>query len=151
MDPDTPPDVVFVILLDKHGKIRKREDFPIDLSFLDNCNENRVMIPIPLRKHEDLEICKEEKVIVKYIYHALDLGYAFTAWKVQGLIFDFIIIHLDGSKPWTFESLYVVFSRVTTNEGIRCLLLTPYFNTNSLKKNCLTCGLQDGVLTQKVI
>ena len=79
VDPDTPPDVVFVILLDKHGKIRKREDFPIDLSFLDNCNENRVMIPIPLRKHEDLEICKEEKVIVKYIDHVFDLGYASTA------------------------------------------------------------------------
>ena len=71
--------------------------------------------------------------MIKYYDYALDLGFAFTAWKVQGLTFEYIIICIDGKKPWSFENLYVVFSRVKTNEGIRCLPLSNEFNPISLK------------------
>lgn len=94
---DTPPDYVLVTLLDKEGKIRSRDSFPLDLNLLPTFDDNRITIPIAMTQLEDLVISKEDKIKIKYSDHALDLGFAFTAWKVQGLIFDLIIILLDQS------------------------------------------------------
>ena len=53
-------------------------------------------IPITLDRTEELEICKKEKTKIKHQDYALDLGFAFTAWKVQDLTYDCIIICIDG-------------------------------------------------------
>ena len=82
---------------------------------------------------EELALSKKDKVTINYCDHALDLGFALTAWKVQGLTFEFIIMSLDGQKLCSFENLYVVFSRVKTNDGIRCSPLSKSFNPQNLK------------------
>ena len=129
----TPPDYILVILLDKQGRICSRDSFPLDLCLLATLRAHGIVMPIAMSQIEDLIINKEDEIKIKYFNHALDLGFAFTAWKVQGLIFNLIIILLDqfpGRKNWTFENLYLVFSRVTTNDGIRYLPLTQQCNSN---------------------
>jgi len=45
---DSPPNFILVILLDNHGNIRRREDFPLDLDHLEDCSNTRIVIPIAL-------------------------------------------------------------------------------------------------------
>ena len=50
-------------LLDKEGKIRSRDSFPLDLNLLPTFDDNGITIPIT----------KEDKIKIKYSDHALDL------------------------------------------------------------------------------
>ena len=93
---DYPPDFIAVTILDKNGDIRNINDFLLQLDLLDCCSKNGVCIPITLDRTEELEICKKEKTKIKHQDYALDLGFAFTAWKVQDLTYDCIIICIDG-------------------------------------------------------
>lgn len=70
------------------------------------------------------------KVDIEYKDHPLELAFAFTVWKVQGLTFDKIIhaLELLKGKNWTFENLYVGFLRITTINSIRCLPLSQRFD-----------------------
>ena len=134
---DVPPDFILVTLLDKDGNPRKREDFPINIDLVLNENDSNVVIPISCSISEKIEISNKQKLPIQYQQHAVDLGFSFTVWKVQGLTFDKIIIHLDpveGCKDWTFENIYVAFSRVRKNAGIRCLKLDARFNPVKLIK-----------------
>ena len=129
---DSPPCFIIVTLFYKNRNMRSSSDFPLSFDLLECCN-NGIAIPISMNQIVDLEICKKEKTFIKYYDHALDLGFAFVAWKVQGLAFECVIICIYGEKCWTFENLCLAFSRVKTNEGIRCLPLTKAFNLSTLK------------------
>ncbi len=66
-----------------------------------------------------------------YYAHAVDLAFAITVWKCQRGTFDYIIAllkHTPGSPTLTFETLYVMFTRVKKACKFRCLPLSPAFN-----------------------
>ena len=88
---DIIPDVVIVTPLDKHGNVRSPLDFPFSQKLLECCNNGGIAIPIAMNQTLELKICKKENITIKYYDHALDLGFAFTAWKVQGHTYDCII------------------------------------------------------------
>jgi hypothetical protein len=72
---------------------------------------------------------------VTYYAHAVDLAFAITVWKCQGGTFAYIIAlleHTPGSPTLTFETLYVMFTRVKKACKFQCLPLSPAFNKAKL-------------------
>jgi hypothetical protein len=72
---------------------------------------------------------------VTYYAHAVDLAFAITVWKCQGVTFDYIIALLEHSPvslTLTFEKLYVMFTRVKMAYNFQCLHLSPALNKATL-------------------
>ena len=114
-----PPDYIIITLLDnKTQKVRDKDTIPEDFNLLQDEDSRKIMIPVQNIIKNQVEL---EKVDIEYKDHPLELAFAFTVWKVQGLTFDKIILALEPlkGKNWTFENLYVAFSRITTINGIK--------------------------------
>ena len=57
---------------------------------------DKVTIPISrLREDRKLQAKNSKAVVITYQDHALELGFAFTVWKVRGLAFDKVILWLE--------------------------------------------------------
>ena len=68
---DDQPDYVFVEILDKHGNIRRKDDFLLDIDLIEDSDDNRITIPIYLSKTEEIIIDKDKNMKVKYLDHSL--------------------------------------------------------------------------------
>jgi hypothetical protein len=72
---------------------------------------------------------------VTYYAHAVDLAFAITVWKCQGIAFVYILAllkHSSGSPTLTFEKLYVMFTCVKMACQFCCSPLSPAFNKAKL-------------------
>jgi hypothetical protein len=61
--------------------------------------------------------------------------YLATVWKCQGGTFEYIIAlleHSPGSPAFTFEKLYVMFTRVKEANHFKCLPLSPIYDKLTL-------------------
>ena len=131
------PDYIIITLLDnKTQKVRDKDTIPEDFNLLQDEDSRKIMIPVQNIIKNQVEL---EKVDIEYKDHPLELAFAFTVQKVKGLIFDKIILALEPlkGKNWTFENLYVGYSRIRTNNGIRCLPLSQRFDRRKFLNLCL--------------
>ena len=126
---ETPLDYIIIMLLDnKTQKYRHKDTIPEDFNLLQDDSSNKVMILIGNISWKHIKIGRTN---INYKDHPLELGFAFTVWKVQGISLDKIILALEPlgrRRAWTFENFYVRFSRVRTINGIRCLPLSNKFD-----------------------
>ena len=74
-------------------------------------------------------------ITIGYYAHAVDLAFAITVWKSQSGMFKYIIRlleHSPGSPTLTFETLYVMFTRVKKAAHFRCMPLSPKYDQQKL-------------------
>ena len=91
-----PPDYIIITLLDnKTQKVRDKDTIPEDFNLLQDEDSRKIMIPVQNIIKNQVEL---EKVDIEYKDHPLELAFAFTVWKVQGLTFDKIILALEPLK-----------------------------------------------------
>jgi len=78
------------------------------------------------------------KTEISYWTFGLELGFAVTIHKLQGLTLNKLIIQLNrpptGKNQMTFEGFLVALSRVRNQESIRRLPILPGQNINYLKE-----------------
>ena len=134
---DHPPDFIIISLIDNRThKIRSKSTIPADFNLIQDESSDKIMIPIPRKDVCKLQVGSSKNAKITCNNHPLELGFAFTVWKVQGLTFDKVILWLNrrkGKRHWTLENLYVAFSRVRTANGIRCFPLTKKFKSSVLR------------------
>jgi hypothetical protein len=146
-----PPQYVNVRLADRDGKELDGANWPstinLDTEWVYDAtgveqHKRGVVVPIGLaRSNSDYAVNVTgpdgSSVKVRYAQHAVDLGMVLTVWKAQGSTFNRVILLLEGSNGaphWLFEHDYVAMSRVRTLDSIRCLPLSPGYDTNALMK-----------------
>ena len=128
IDLPKPPDHIIVDINPKRGI-----KWPHHLNLSPNSNLIRIPIGLTSRCEKKVRVGTQESVT--YYAHAVDLAFAITVWKCQGGTFDYIIALLEqtpGSPTVTFETLYVMFTRVKKACKFRCLPLSPAFNKAKL-------------------
>ena len=138
MTVDCPPDYIIVELMDSStGEIRDKSTLHADFNLNDEKESKPILFPISLSMEEAIEVRTKDKkkIEARFKQHACELAFCLTVWKAQGRTFDKVILHLEpsGWKGWSFENLYVAFSRVRMNASIRCLPLSPSFKICSFR------------------
>ncbi|CAM9963999.1 unnamed protein product, partial [Heterosigma akashiwo] len=119
---DQAPDFINVKLTNRTGV-----EWPPEL----NLSENKAEIIIPIKIHPNP---KENWVKVgstKLFYktHAVTPSFAMTCHKLQGQTKQYILLLLEKipGKKLTYETLYVIVSRVPGAHRLRCLPLSSTF------------------------
>jgi hypothetical protein len=128
IDLPKPPDHIIVDI-----KPIKGIKWPHNLNLSPNSNLIRIPIGLTSRCKKKAKVRTQESVT--YYAHAVDLAFAITVWKCQGGTFDYIIALLEqtpGSPTFTFEKLYVMFTRVKKACKFQCLPLSSAFNKAKL-------------------
>ena len=96
---DAPPDFIMMSLMDsKTYKPRSKHTLAGDFNLLQDENSDMVMIPVGYGLEDNVLEVANNKTKIFYQDHPLELSFAFTVWKVQGLTFDKIILQLEQSK-----------------------------------------------------
>jgi hypothetical protein len=120
---DIPPDYIVVELPDQ-----KAADWPDELNLCpsdENGVRAAVYIPIGMstRNGGDTNSVKIAGMKLGYKAHGVDLAFALTVWKAQGMTLSHVIALLDGGpdSKITFECMYVIKSRVPSIDRIKCL------------------------------
>jgi hypothetical protein len=121
---DVPPDYIVVELPDQDPT-----KWPEELNLCPAVGENKVRsavyIPIgmSIRSGGSTNSINVADIELGYKAHGVDLAYALTVWKAQGMTLSHVIALLDGGprSKITYEGLYVIKSRVPSNDRIRCL------------------------------
>jgi hypothetical protein len=95
-----------------------------DLNLLPNSNSIQIPIRLTSQCKKKVKVGTQESVT--YYAHAVDLAFAITVWKCQGVTFDYIIAlleHTPGSPTLTFEKICDVY---TGENGLLILLFTTF-------------------------
>jgi hypothetical protein len=128
IDLPTPPHHIIVDIKPQPGT-----QWPTHLNLAPN--SNLIRIPIGLTSRCDRKVKVGTQESIGYYAHAVDLAFAITIWKSQSGMFEYIIgllEHSPGSPTLTFETLYVMFTRVKKAAHFRCMPLSPKYDQQKL-------------------
>ena len=126
---DTPPDFIVVELIDRDGST-----WPDHLNlcsttiqYNNQTHKEKVLIPIGMldkRSQKKLNTFRmTDNLRMSYASHGVDLAFAVTAWKSQGKTLPYVLMLLNSfpnSPTVSFEKMYVMASRATKSERLRC-------------------------------
>jgi hypothetical protein len=135
VDLPKPPDFIIVKIHDVDAA-----SWPSHLNLAPvgtNGLKTSIVIPVGLFRHKSMELKFRDQLTLHYEKHAVDLALAITVYKSQGGTFDYVIVLLEPSNPknkLTFETLYVMFSRVRLGNHIRCIPLSATFDRKAIKE-----------------
>ena len=92
----------------KTHKPRSKRTIPEDFNLFQDESSDITMIPVGYRQEKnELQIGSNKNAKIFYHNCPLELGFALTVWKVQGLTFNKVILwsyQLKGIICWTTEN-----------------------------------------------
>lgn len=139
-----PPDYVLIALNAKIlDAIQKNELLNINHLFADVAKDDfLVALPYTHDRYGKNKVkfgTEASTSTIKYDKFNYDLGYAVTAYKLQGATLDNVLIDLNqrpqGLKAMDLRALYVILSRVATMEKIKIMPFRNHPQKRDINKN----------------